>query len=78
MSLFFGPHNVLTYRMCRESITTYLVGLGQGSQTQFHLRATFSQKGLAGRIKRINVSAGRNRRLKVPLCYIKTVGSAII
>jgi len=35
------------------------------------------KKGLAGRIKRKNVSMGRNRRLKVPLYYKKVV-SAII
>ncbi len=37
----------------------------------------FNIKGLAGHIKRKNTSAGRNRRLNVPL-YYKTVVSAII
>ena len=35
-----------------------------------------TKKGIAGRIKRKNVSAGSKRRLKVPL-YYKTVVSAI-
>jgi hypothetical protein len=38
-----------------------------------------TKKWLAGRIKRKNVSAGRNRRLKVPSFILqKTVVSAII
>jgi len=39
----------------------------QGSQTQFHLWATFEEKELAGRFKKKNVSTGHNSRLKVPL-----------
>ncbi len=52
------------------SSQTALDAIDQGSQTQFHTRATFEQKkGLTGRIERKNISAGRNRRLKVPLYY---------
>ncbi len=50
----------------------------RGLKLSFIREPHFNKKGLAGRIKRKNISAGCNRRLKVPLYYQKTVVSAII
>jgi len=54
---------------------TYRSGVSNSVSYAGHILTT---KWLAGRIKRKNVSTGRNTRLKVPLYCKKTVVSAII
>ncbi len=59
-----------------KSLTNYSkAGVSNSVSYAGHI---LTKKGLVGRIQRKNVSSGRNRRLKVPLFYKKTVVSAII
>jgi len=49
-----------------KGVLYYKAGVSNSVSYAGHI---LTKKGLAGRIKRKNVSAGRNRRLKVPLYY---------
>jgi len=57
-SLFCSfPNSIINTILCRGLKLSFICG------------PHFNKKGLAGRIKRKNVSEGCNKRLKVPLCY---------
>ncbi len=63
----FHQHSTISFCDCSFTLSILAHSVEQGSQAQFHTGHILTKKGIAGRINRKNVPAGRNRRLKVPL-----------
>jgi hypothetical protein len=66
-----APLTAIYLYLNTAQVQKLVVPLEQGSQTHSYAGHILTKKGLAGCIKRKNVSAGHNRRLKLHLYYKK-------